>query len=72
MRLAAMEILTDVERWRDWSNDEKLSILQEASDPDARIANVAHWHDIKPRQIYTSRRKFAVSRSSRPNDRVET
>jgi len=48
-----MEILTGVERWRDWPDDEKLSILQEAADPDARIADVVRWHDIKPQQIYT-------------------
>ena len=58
--MGRMEILTGVERRRDWSDDEKLSILQEASDPDARIADVARRHDIKPQQIYTWRRKFAA------------
>lgn len=57
--MGRMEILTGVERRRDWSDDEKLSILQEAADPDARIADVARRHDIKPQQIYTWRRKFA-------------
>ena len=55
-----MEILTGVERRRDWSADEKLSILQEAANADARIADVARRHDIKPQQIYTWRRKFAA------------
>jgi transposase-like protein len=58
-----MEILTGVERRRDWSDDEKLSILQEAADPDARIADVARRHDIKPQQIYTWRRKFSVEKA---------
>lgn len=58
--MGRMEILTGVERRRDWSDDEKLSMLQEASDPDARIADVARRHDIKPQQIYTWRRKFAA------------
>jgi len=61
--MGRMEILTGVERRRDWSDDEKLSILQEAADPDARIADVARRHDIKPQQIYTWRRKFAVDQA---------
>ena len=51
--MGRMEILTGVDRRRDWSDDEKLSILQEAADPDARIADVARRHDIKAQQIYT-------------------
>ncbi|WP_370880035.1 transposase [Shinella sedimenti] len=49
-----MEILTGVERRRDWSDDEKLSILQEAANPDARIADVARRHDIKPSRFRPS------------------
>jgi transposase len=58
-----MEILTGVERRRDWSDDEKLSILQETAEPDAKIADVARRHDIRPQQIYTWRRKFAAAQS---------
>lgn len=61
--MGRMEILTGVERRRDWSDEEKLAILQEAADPDARIADVARQHDIKPQQIYTWRRKFAAEQS---------
>lgn len=61
--MGRMEILTGVERRRDWSDEEKLSILQEAADPDARIADVARRHDIKPQQIYAWRRKLAVERA---------
>ncbi|EYR83851.1 transposase [Shinella sp. DD12] len=61
--MGRIEILTGVERRRDWSDDEKLSILQEAAEPDARIADVARRHDIKPQQIYAWRRKFAAERS---------
>jgi transposase len=61
--MGRMEILTGVERRRDWSDDEKLSILQEAADPDARIADVARRHDIKPQQIYTWRRKFTAEQT---------
>ena len=61
--MGRMEILTGVERRRDWSDEEKLPILQEAAEPDARIADVARRHDIRPQQIYTCRRKFAEARS---------
>lgn len=36
--MGRMEILTGVERRRDWSDEEKLSILQETAEPDAKIA----------------------------------
>ncbi len=61
--MGRMEILTGVERRCDWSDDEKLSILQEAANLDARIADVARRHDIKPQQIYTWRRKFAAEQA---------
>jgi transposase len=61
--MGRMEILTGVERRRDWSDEEKLSILQEAAEPDAKIADVARRHDIKPQQIYTWRRKFAAGQA---------
>lgn len=48
--MGRVEILTGVELRRDWSDDEKLSILQGAADPDAKIADVARRHDIKPQQ----------------------
>lgn len=43
-----MEILTGIERLRDWSDKEKLSILMEAAEPDVKMAGVARRHDIKP------------------------
>lgn len=61
--MGRMEILTGVERRRDWSDEEKLSILQEAAEPNAKIADVARRHDIKPQQIYTWRRKFAAGQA---------
>lgn len=36
--MGRIEILTGAERRRDWSDNEKLSILQEAAGPDAKIA----------------------------------
>ncbi|CAD0217387.1 transposase [Agrobacterium tumefaciens] len=52
-----MKILTGVERRRDWSDDDKLQILEEAAASGARIVDVAHRHDIRPQQIYTRRRE---------------
>lgn len=61
--MGRMEILTGVERRRDWSDEKKLSILQEAAEPDTKIADVTRRHDIKPQQIYTWRRKFAAEQA---------
>lgn len=57
--MGRMEILTGIERRRDWSDDEKLSILDEAAVAGVKIADVARRHDLKPQQIYTWRKKFA-------------
>ncbi len=42
--MGRMEILTGVERRRDWSDDAKLSILEEAAVAGAKIADVARRH----------------------------
>ena len=60
--MGRMEILTGVERRRDWSDDDKLSILEEAAVEGARIVDVARRHDIHPQQIYTGRRKLELAR----------
>jgi transposase len=59
--MGRIEILTGVERRRDWSDDDKLQILEEAAAYGARIVDVARRHDIRPQQIYTWRRKFAAT-----------
>lgn len=60
--MGRIEILTGIERRRDWSDDDKLQILEEACVAGARIVDVARRHDIHPQQIYTWRRKFAAMR----------
>ncbi|WP_186007913.1 transposase [Rhizobium etli] len=52
--------MTGVERRRERSDDENLSILEEAAVVGAKVADVARRHDIKPQQIYTWRKKFAA------------
>jgi transposase len=61
--MGRMEILTGVERRRDWSDDDKLLIAEEAAAEGAKIVDVARRHDIRPQQIYTWRRKFAAMRA---------
>jgi transposase len=56
--MGRMEIITGRERRRQWSAEEKLRILEEASAPDASAAEVARRHDLLPQQIYTWRRQL--------------
>lgn len=60
--MGRMEILTGVERRRNWSDEEKLQILEEAAAEGANIAEIGRRHDIRAQQIYTWRRKFAARR----------
>ena len=41
-----MEIITGVERRRRWQDEEKLRILAELDEPDARFNDVARRHDV--------------------------
>jgi len=61
--MGRMEILSGVERRRDWSDDKKLSILDEASLAGGRVVDVARRHDILPKQIYAWRKKFSMKRT---------
>jgi transposase len=56
--MGRMEIITGRERRRQWSPEEKLRILEEASAPEASAAEVARRHDLLPQQIYTWRRQL--------------
>ncbi|MBM1175592.1 IS66-like element accessory protein TnpA [Microvirga arabica] len=56
-----MEIITGRERRRQWSTEEKLRILEEASAPGASAAEVARRHDLLPQQIYTWRRQLRAA-----------
>lgn len=56
--MGQMEIFTGRERRRSWSDDEKLQILEEASEPGVSAASVARRHDLHPQQLYTWRRQY--------------
>ena len=51
-------VLVRVERRRRWSEEEKLAILKETSEPGAIMAVVARRHGIGTGQLYTWRRQL--------------
>jgi transposase len=51
-------VLVRVERRRRWSDEEKLAILKETTQPDAIVAVVARRHGIGTGQLYTWRRQL--------------
>lgn len=56
--MGRMEIITGRERRRRWTDEEKLSILEEAARPGRSAAAVARQHDILPQQLYAWRRRY--------------
>ncbi len=64
--MGRMEIITGRERRRQWSTEEKLRILEEASAPEASAAEVARRHDLLPQQIYTWRRQLRADHPVSP------
>lgn len=56
--MGRMELFTGRERRRNWSDKEKLRILEEAAEPDVSAASVARRHDLHPQQIYAWRRRY--------------
>lgn len=51
-------VLVRVERRRRWSDDEKLAIVKETTEPGAIMAVVARQHGIGTGQLYTWRRQL--------------
>ncbi|MDT3379558.1 transposase [Labrys neptuniae] len=58
--MGRVEILTGVERRRNWTDEQKLRILEEVAAGDQGIAEIARRHDVLPQQIYTWRRKLGL------------
>lgn len=63
--MGRVEILTGRERRRIWSDDQKLTILEEVATSGLTVADVARRHDVLPQQIYAWRRKFAQDQRER-------
>src|SRR3546814_21031012 len=57
-----MEIITGVERRRNWPLERKLAVLEEASRGSDSAASVARRHDIRPQQLYRWRRALGEGR----------
>jgi transposase len=56
--MAAVEVITSVERRRRWSRDEKLRIVAESAQPGRTASQVARDHGIAPGQLFTWRREL--------------
>jgi transposase len=57
-----MEIITGIERRRNWPLEQKLAVLAEASRGSESAASVARRHDIRPQQLYRWRRELRQGR----------
>jgi len=60
------EILTEVERGRRWSDEQKLAIVNEVGVGGASVADVARRHDVGRQQIYAWRRQLRRKGLNRP------
>ena len=59
--MGRVEILTGRERRRQWSDGQKLSILEEVVTSGLPVAEIARRHDVLPQQIYGWRRQLTKS-----------
>jgi transposase len=50
-----VEVITGVERRRDWTDEEKLAIIAESCQEGAVISKVARRHGLRPQQLFTWR-----------------
>ena len=58
-RGARVEVITGVERRRDWTDEEKLAIVAESCQDGVVISAVARRHGLRPQQLFTWRNGFA-------------
>jgi transposase len=56
--MAAVEVITSVERRRRWSREEKLRVVAETARADRTVSQVARAHGIAPGQLFTWRRQL--------------
>ena len=57
-RGARIEVITGVERRRDWTDEEKLAIVAESCEDGVVISDVARRHGLRPQQLFTWRNEF--------------
>ena len=53
-----LEVITGVERRRDWTDEQKLSIIAESCQDGAVISDVARRHGLRPQQLFNWRNEF--------------
>ena len=53
--LQRVEVITGVERRREWMDEEKLAIIAESCQEGAVISDVARRHGLRPQQLFTWR-----------------
>ncbi len=53
-----VEVITGVERRRDWTDEEKAAIIMESCRDGVVISDVARRHGMKPQQLFTWRNEF--------------
>ena len=53
-----VEVITGVERRRDWTDEQKLSIVAESCQDGAVISDVARRHGLRPQQLFNWRNEF--------------
>ena len=59
--MAAVEVITSVERRRRWSREEKLRVVAETARADRTVSQVARAHGIAPGQLFTWRRQLLAA-----------
>ena len=60
-----VEVITGVERRRDWTDEEKLAIISESCQDGVVISDVARRHGLRPQQLFTWRNEFRRRRAAR-------
>jgi transposase len=59
--MAAVEVITSVERRRRWSREEKLRVVTETARADRTVSQIARAHGIAPGQLFTWRRQLLAA-----------
>jgi transposase len=63
--LQRVEVITGVERRRDWTDEEKHAIIAESCQDGAVISEVARRHGLRPQQLFTWRNGFRKREAAR-------
>ena len=60
-----IEVITGVERRRQWSSEEKRAIIAESSQDGVVISDVARRHGLRPQQLFNWRNEFRKREAAR-------